>query len=664
MELSKHHSMRTNQILSVLFFIDSIDTYKEGLLLQISTGEGKSVTVAILAAFLILYNKISDSAKNSYVDIITSNSVLAQRDSKEFQGFYSLLSITVGENSDHDMYVSGEKKCYKKDIVYGSVDNFQFDILRDEYSLLKTRAGRTFGYVIIDEVDSMMIDDGAKIARLSNSIPSMEFLFPILTSIWKELDNIDKYIVKVEEQIFFITPPNKEQIEKYISKHLSSDSDKSRDILIEIEKGNIDMVDVITKENIQLIKDPQEFIKEHIRSYIYTRIQFSSSYENTIFSCNEQTPKIIIPNSLKQIVSLQLDKWTENALLAKTTYRKGFHYLVVAEEGVERITPVDYSSTGVVQLTTNWGDGLHQFIQLKEGLRLTPENITTNYLSNIGFFTRYKNNILGMTGTLGSKHSQDLFKQIYKVNLLIIPRFKERLFSERSGIIMHSKISWVDSITQNSLIEVMKGRAVLIINEYISNSELIYNDIVNLYDSSKVKLYNRNDLDLDTNLFSKVEEGEIIISTNLAGRGMDISTSQEVESAGGLHVIVSFLPENLRVEEQAFGRTARQGRKGTGIIILNKQDLMSIPEYSSLLDQEIINSKEYHVCTNNAMNLIKERRDKREQERIKQVIHSEVPDILIKDKLFKRFCEFKESLKGKVDSTYYLMGLEESWGVW
>ncbi|CAF4947933.1 unnamed protein product, partial [Rotaria socialis] len=148
------------QILSCLIALNA--NVDEGRLLQIGTGEGKSTIVSVLAVIHAL--------KGKKVDIITSSPVLAERDAKEKAKFYNMFDLQCSDNNDKSIYLSGPKKCYRKDIVYGEATQFQFDTLRTEYAQLNTLDGRKCEVAIVDEVDSMLIDDSSKIARLATSM--------------------------------------------------------------------------------------------------------------------------------------------------------------------------------------------------------------------------------------------------------------------------------------------------------------------------------------------------------------------------------------------------------------------------------------------------------------------------------------------------------------
>lgn len=279
--------------------------------------------------------------------------------------------------------------------------------------------------------------------------------------------------------------------------------------------------------------------------------------------------KIKVPTNFKEFVENQIPKWVDSAITA-FYYQENIHY--VAHAGV--IKPVDYSSTGIVQNSTNWSNGLHQFLQIKHLLKMTSETFTTNFLSNMGYFKRYSNNLFGLTGTLGSKKAQDVLSNVYNVDLVNIPNLRQKQYLELPSIVAINELKWLEEICNRSIIESQKDRGTLIICETIAHAKIISEKLQDKYRKGAVKLYDMNNMNQEKDI-EKISKGEIIVATNLAGRGTDIKTD-EIEENGGMHVIVTFMPSNQRVEEQAFGRTARQGKRGTGQMILNALNLIGL----------------------------------------------------------------------------------------
>ncbi|CAF1026633.1 unnamed protein product, partial [Didymodactylos carnosus] len=301
--LDSHFEPRPIQILAVLFILDRND--QGGRLLQILTGEGKSTVVSILAVIKAL--------QSQHVDIVTSAMTLAKRDAHEREKFYKYFEIQVSHNNDETSYVFGPKTCYAANVVYGTSSQFQFDLLRHDFSLLYTRtidkstgAARPHDVIIIDEVDSMLLDENNTIARLADQSPGMEWLKSSLYGIWRTVE-ADPDVVS------------------------------NRDLIV---------------------KNLKEFFLDSKKVTDQNSYTFTSLFE----------------------------------------YRLDHHYMIKPDETrTKRIMPIDFSNTGVIQADTTWSDGLHQFLQIKHGLKMTPLTVTTNYLSNVGLFTRYGNQIYGLT---------------------------------------------------------------------------------------------------------------------------------------------------------------------------------------------------------------------------------------------------------------------------
>jgi len=374
---------------------------------------------------------------------------------------------------------------------------------------------------------------------------------------------------------------------------------------------------------------------------------------------DDNTQDIKIPKHLTKFVKNQVDKWVISAIDAKYQYKLNHHYLIVKDnKGVSRVTPVDYANTGIVQNNTTWGDGLQQFLQIKEGLKITPETLITNFLSNKAYFERYNSRIYGLTGTLGSDSAKKFLKDIYKIDFVNIPRYKNRPFIEKETIIAESKEEWTKNIIETTLNEVTDKRAVLIICETKKNADKLFNELTTRYRvegrKGRVIAYTRNDNNENRAVESRLHSGDIVVATNLAGRGTDIKTTKEVEDAGGLHLCVTFLADNLRVEQQAFGRTARQGQKGSAQLIINKDKL----------------GNEYLGADN--IKTIREIRNDLEENKLDSFQKNELPQINLKDQLFSRLCNLLTKLRSKVNKDdelevilheYKLESIEERWGL-
>jgi preprotein translocase subunit SecA len=146
-----------------------------------------------------------------------------------------------------------------------------------------------------------------------------------------------------------------------------------------------------------------------------------------------------VSNNFKEFVSKQTPKWINNAIVA-FNYQENTNYVV--QNGV--IKPVDYHSTGIVQDSTNWSDGLHQFLQIKHNLKMTSETFTTNFLSNMGFFKRYGNNLYGLTGTLGSDKAKEVLSNVYNVDHVSVPSLRQKQYLELPTVVTANETQWLN----------------------------------------------------------------------------------------------------------------------------------------------------------------------------------------------------------------------------
>ncbi|MGI2257498.1 DEAD/DEAH box helicase [Candidatus Cardinium hertigii] len=186
---------RETQLLSLLILANPLKGF--GRLLQVNTGEGKSVIIAMLAAFYAL--------KGRSVDVVTTSTELTITEVNRQKGFFSMLNVSVGENSRENAK-SQEliKQVYKKDVVYGTPIDFQGDILRTEFSGMDIRSNRTCDLCIVDEVDSLLYDERKNSTRLTSPLPGMNHLSIVLSYIWFEMDRIYNRTIHEDGKDYYI----------------------------------------------------------------------------------------------------------------------------------------------------------------------------------------------------------------------------------------------------------------------------------------------------------------------------------------------------------------------------------------------------------------------------------------------------------------------------
>lgn len=363
--LTKGHRLRDPQIVAILIFMRSKEN--KGQLCQIQTGEGKTVIVSLLATMKVLQGK--------QVDVITSNQVLATEGVTSRKDFYELLGISVDSNNADENYKRGPRECYAADVVYGSIGNFQFDYLRDSFEGFETRGERKFDTVLLDEVDSMLIDNGGYVAKLAGPFPGIESLKYVYLKIWQEL--------------------------------------------IKAVKGQGQGVDSrLTEKAEELNKDitlSEDELQANYESFQGKMLRSQTDEIKSKIKASNPANFFLIPNHLKSYAENSVDTWVDNAVYAYFDCNENEKYVIKEKDGENVIVPVDYQNTGVTLRNTIWSNGLHQFVQLKHNLHLTSETLTTCFISNVGYIKLYKNSMFGMTGTLGSTNEQKMLSKAYNV---------------------------------------------------------------------------------------------------------------------------------------------------------------------------------------------------------------------------------------------------------
>ena len=595
-EIIFRYKPREIQIIAVLFFL--FKDKNSGLIEEILTGEGKTIIISFLAVIKALQGK--------KIDILTSSLVLAERDAKEMKEFYNFFGLSVDfckkdcQETFRNTYIEERKEkhecfsCYKADIVYGDPLSFEGDILRTNFMGLVGRGNkRSFDCIIIDEIDNICIDNIKNITELLDNFHGYKFLEYIYLFIYEELIKIDSQIL---EQAGF--------------------SDIKHDLFVLSNKKKI--VDDLIK------KAEAEFFDLNLLS---------------------QRKKIFLPEHLANFIKFRIKKWCESAFDARYIYKENREYIIAMDEqfGFNTIKPVDFSNTGVIQENSVW-TGLHQFLQIKEGLRLTEENLNSCYMSNFTFFKKYisaeENNIYGLTGTLGSPKTQEALKILYQLNLLFIPTFKKSKLIIDNNPIVVKDVTQYEQILMQAIknIAFTQGRAVLVIFKYIENVNSMYNLLLqNGISPYYIIKYSRNDINNESNfLKNEIKPHTIILSTNLSGRGTDIKISPELEQKNGLHVILTFLPFSERIERQAFGRAGRKGERGSGQLIIYSQD--SIEE------------------------MIKKRKIDEENE-FNYLIKVYKRKIDLFEELFDQFTHFLNKMRKKNIDEAMLLDIKERWGI-
>lgn len=603
------HRLRDTQIISLLTFLNDQDG---GQICQIRTGEGKTTIVACLAVIKAL--------NGEQVDIITSNEVLAIEGINAKEQLFGVFDLTVRTNNADSKYISGVRDCYKADIVYGCITNYQFDYLKDYLFGIETRGGRKFQTVILDEVDSMILDNASHIAKLSSPFPGMESLKYVYINIWSQLvKGINECTKNISKEIV-------NHIDDIIDDPTLAGSDK-------------EIIDFSNNSYGKLL----ERVKEYIKEKKPIDIRSTNNSEN------------IIPKHIQSYAEKTIDKWIDSAISVYFNYHENEQYKIGKnDEGETVIIPIDNLNTGASLKNTMWQHGVHQFLQLKHNLVITPESLTSCFISNLDYIKLYSNsshnNILGLTGTLGSDSEQNLLSSIYNVSFQKIPTYREKQFQELEGKIVRDK-DFVKNTYDLTHEQLKQGRSVLIVYETIKEINEQKQYLEQLNSSYKIRtFYDEESAEV---ISEPIGSGEIILASNLAGRGADFKINSQLENNGGLHVICAFLPCNKRVEEQAFGRTSRQGKPGTAEIIVKYKHLENLGINTS----SISNITELRTI-----------RDYKEQQRIEDIKEVKLSELEFNKNLFYAFADIYRPINYAVKThpakRYILNDIKEYWAFW
>ena len=659
-------------------------TNKKGRLLEILTGEGKSRVIAMVAATYALLGR--------KVDIVTSSAVLSQRDEEEWRTFYETLKLNVGCNVEDNR--EGDNQCYKCPIVYGTVETFARDILKTEFFLQDVRESRTCDIVIVDEVDSMMIDQSVQCTYLCQNIGSsgMHHFNPILCLIWMHVnrfvefqDNGDMVWYRTEFELFFVTLSRISDDPLHILRQVEQESGITKGFTDQYLKSNIEgqiqlsrslsYTDVKTffsfaqkylnvDIDIYIAQDaPSKWEgqvnkgisilahKDGLSSVVLTRDMVEDGLKKmmTDVLSEKMETGIKLPIYLREYCNSRLRHWIDNAFHAQNM-RLNREYVI--RDGA--VYPVDFESTGIIELNKKWGDGLQQFLEMKHNLPVSPISLITNFLSNVDFFDRYIKHstvdacsILGVSGTLGTTEEKKLMSEAFLVDFATIPTSKRRKLFELDGLILEDEKKWLSSICIAVESVIKKERAALVICEDIATA-------VKIRERSPWKMSKRNirlhtDSCHSTPLGEEMNPGDVVITTNLGARGTDFKTDEIVNNNGGLFVLVTFIPLKDRVEKQAFGRTGRRGTTGSCQIIVNRR---AMPVW--LRECETVDEA-------------KHLREYIEKHRLGYM--TEVKKMRNKQELFREYCELKKEFVNVIkcdsdDLKVQVEILDETWAKW
>lgn len=605
----------------------------QGKIGEMATGEGKTL-VATLPVFL-------NALPGRGVHIVTVNNYLAKRDAEWMGTLYEFHGLSIDCIDKHEPNSESRRQAYKADITYGTNNEYGFDYLRDNMAISPDDlVQRTHNYTIVDEVDSVLIDDARTPLIISGPVPrGDDQLFGELKQRVVSLYGAQKKLVneifiqakkligegKVKEQeggLLLLRahkglPGNKALIKFLSEEGMKALNHKTENFYMQENSKNMHVVTEelffvldeknnsveLTDKGIDLItasgEDPEFFVLPDIGSVI-------ADIEKSDLSEEDRLKK---KDNLIREFSVKSERvHTINQLLkAYTLFEKDVEYVVMDN----KVKIVD-EQTGRIMDGRRYSDGLHQAIEAKENVKVEAATQTFATITLQNYFRMY-NKLAGMTGTAETEAGE--LWDIYKLDVVVTPTNRPIVRDDRQDLVYKTKREKYNAVADEIVTLVKEGRAILVGTTSVEISELlsrmlkmkgIEHNVLN------AKLHQR-EADI---VATAGQPGAVTIATNMAGRGTDIKLHPDVKKAGGLAILGTERHESRRVDRQLRGRAGRQGDPGSSQFFVSLEDdlmrLFGSDRVSKLMDR--MGLKEGEVIQHSMISKSIERAQKKVEE--------------------------------------------------
>lgn len=564
----------------------------QGKIAEMATGEGKTL-VGSLPTYL-------NALPGKGVHIITVNDYLARRDSEWMGEIYKFHGLTVGVILN-DMDNDKRRDAYNCDIVYGTNNEFGFDYLRDNMVVdKKFMVQRGHNYAIVDEVDSVLIDEARTPLIISGTVEASEHKFDEMSPRVKRLVDAQKNLIaKITGEAETLLnkgdaatkedyntagigllrahrgfPKNKKLLKLFAeasNKTLmqSTEVEYLRDNAKRMHEIDDELYFAIDEKNhtIDLTEKGREFLttaNEDKDFFVLPDMgtEIAKIEDNDSLSEEEKQKK---KDELAELYSLRSDRihTVQQLLRAYSLYEKDVEYVVQEN----KVMIVD-EFTGRVLPGRRYSEGLHQAIEAKEGVHVEKDTQTLATITLQNYFRLYKK-LAGMTGTAETEAGE--FLDIYKLDVVVIPTNKECVRDDVNDVIYKTKREKYNAVI-NEIEEKRKiGQPVLVGTTSVEVSETISRMLKRkgiAHEVLNAKQHQR-EAQIVANAGLK---GAVTIATNMAGRGTDIKLGPGVDKLGGLHIIGTERHEARRIDRQLRGRSGRQGDPGSSKFFLSLED--------------------------------------------------------------------------------------------
>lgn len=561
----------------------------KGKIAEMATGEGKTL-VATLPVFL-------NALTRNGVHVVTVNDYLSKRDSEWMGPLYMFHGLSVDCIDKHQPNSEARRKAYEADITFGTNNEFGFDYLRDNMAVNMTDlVQRKHHYAIVDEVDSVLIDDArtpliisGPVAKAQDDEQYMEFR-PYVESLYQKqrtlvtqvLNDAKKAIAagkedeggmlllraykglpKYQPLIKFLSEQGMKQLMQKAENYYMQDNEREMHIVtdelyfvISEQQHSVDMTDKGHDLLANAVSNPDFFVLPDVGS------QIAEIQKNTELSAEEKQEK---KDALMEDYSLKSERvhTVIQLLKAYAMFQKDVDYIVIDN----KVKIVD-EQTGRIMEGRRWSDGLHQAVEAKENVKVEAATQTFATVTLQNYFRMY-HKLAGMTGTAETEAGE--FWSIYKLDVVVIPTNRPVIRDDQDDLIYKTKKAKYTAVI-NKVEELIKeGRPVLVGTTDVETSELLSRML--RMRGIKHNVLNAKEHAREAEIVAQAGmSSTVTIATNMAGRGTDIKLSPEVKKAGGLAIIGTERHDSRRVDRQLRGRAGRQGDPGSSAFYVSLED--------------------------------------------------------------------------------------------
>ena len=561
----------------------------QGKIAEMATGEGKTL-VATLPVFL-------NALAGKGVHVVTVNDYLSKRDSEWMGPLYMFHGLSVDCIDKHEPNSDARKRAYNCDITFGTNNEFGFDYLRDNMAVNMTDlVQRKHHYAIVDEVDSVLIDDArtpliisGPVAKAQDDEQYMEFR-PYVENLYQKqralvtqvLNDAKKAIAagkedeggmlllraykglpKYQPLIKFLSEQGMKQLMQKAENYYMQDNEREMHIVtdelyfvISEQQHSVDMTDKGHDLLANAVSNPDFFVLPDVGS------QIAEIQKNTELSAEEKQEK---KDALMEDYSLKSERvhTVIQLLKAYAMFQKDVDYIVIDN----KVKIVD-EQTGRIMEGRRWSDGLHQAVEAKENVKVEAATQTFATVTLQNYFRMY-HKLAGMTGTAETEAGE--FWSIYKLDVVVIPTNRPVIRDDQDDLIYKTKKAKYTAVINKVEELIAQGRPVLVGTTDVETSELLSRML--RMRGIKHNVLNAKEHAREAEIVAQAGmSSTVTIATNMAGRGTDIKLSPEVKAAGGLAIIGTERHDSRRVDRQLRGRAGRQGDPGSSAFYVSLED--------------------------------------------------------------------------------------------